>query len=212
MRVFNTLVVLGAVVLVATTMIPCFGQEDVEQKEEAPVVTNVRFDPADPETGSNLKVDFKLNESAVRAEVKWFVNEVEIGPGKYDGVSAHAELGQPIKEGDKIKAEITPFAGDGTEGAVATKSVTVRNAPPELEMAYQKLEGQTYKAKVEAKDPDGDEVTLDLQGPEGMKIDQKGNITWKLPSKTAGKFDVKVTARDGKGAEAVLTFTLGIRR
>jgi hypothetical protein len=212
MRFFNTLVIFSTFLFVIGTAVPSFGEEAPEQNDEAPAITDVGFVPAEPETGAEVKVNFKLKEPAVRAEVKWFVNDAEVGPGKYDGVSTHAELGQPVKEGDKVKVEITPFDGGGTEGEVASKSVTVRNAPPEVELVDQKLEGQTYKAKVKATDPQGGQVTLDVHGPQGMKIDQKGNITWTLSSNTVGKFDVKVTAKNEKGAESVLTYSVGIRR
>lgn len=212
MRFLNTLVILSTFLFVTGTAVPSFSQEAPDQKDETPGISDLKLDPENPETGADLKVNFKLKEPAVRADVKWFVNDSEVGPGKYDGVSTRAELGQPIKEGDKVKVEITPFDGGGTEGAVASKEITIRNAPPDLELIDQKLDGQTYKARVAAKDPEGGGVTLDLQGPEGMKIDQKGNITWKLTSSTVGKFDIKVTAKDEKGAETVLTYSLGIRR
>jgi len=217
MDILRKSLVLFSVFLLMLAAGPASGQEQSSEEpapaaDAVPEVTGVTFDPANPATGAKLKVRFKYKEPAVRAQVKWTFNDIDLGPGNHNGISTEARLDRNLKEGDVIKIEIIPFDGGGSEGQPVTKSVTIANAPPDMQFLYGRLEGEVYKAKVEAKDPEGGPVTLSVEGPEGMKIDQKGNITWKLRSGTAGSFDIKVVAKDEKGLEAVLTYSIGLRR
>lgn len=217
MDILRKSLVLFSVFLLMLAAGPASGQEQSSEEqtpaaEAAPEVTGVTFDPANPATGAKLKVRFKYKEPAVQARVKWTVNDEDLGSGKHDGIAAEAQLDKDLKEGDVVKVEIIPFDGGGSEGQPVTKSVTIANAPPDMQFIYGRLEGEVYRAKVEAKDPEGGPVTFTVEGPEGMKIDQKGNITWKLRPRTTGSFDIRVVAKDDKGLETVLTYSIGLRR
>ena len=70
-----------------------------------------------------------------------------------------------------------------------------------------------YKARVKAVDPEGGPVTLTLlEGPQGMAMDEQGNITWKLAKGVSGSFPVKVSAKDEQGAEEILSYSIRIRK
>lgn len=174
-----------------------------------PAATDVAFDPASPQSGDPLKVRMKLRH-AVRAEVKWSVNGEEAGMSDYDGFADGVDFTGSLKAGDKIVARITPFNDMSEAGPVVEKEVTCTKAPPTLKLVSQKIEGKVYKAKVDVGDQDKDSVTLSVEGPTGMQIDKEGNITWDVGTTKSGRWPIKVVAKDTKGGESVLTWTVGI--
>lgn len=174
-----------------------------------PAVTDVTFDPAAPQSGDRLKLRMKLH-NAVRAEVKWSVNGDEAGTSDFDGFADGVDFSGTLKTGDKITARVTPFNEMAEPGPAVEKEVTCTKAPPNLKLVSQKLEGSVYKAKIDVIDQEKESVTLSVEGPKGMQIDKEGNITWEMGKTKSGKWPVKVVAKDPKGAEAVLTWTVGI--
>jgi hypothetical protein len=185
--------------------------QDEATQPGVPFVSNASFDPPMPETGAKLKLHLKL-ESAARAEVRWSINGEEVETLDYDGLAGLVSLSKPIRAEDRIGVTVIPFDASGTPGTELKKTVVCGNAPPMLRVANQNLSGDTYTAKIEAKDPENDAVTLSLEGPPGMRIDQKGNVAWKIGPGTSGSFTVVVTGKDDKGGQGVLTYSIGIRR
>jgi hypothetical protein len=198
------------VVAAAATAGSAVAQDEASQPG-VPFVSNASFDPPLPETGSKLKLRLKL-ESAARAEVRWSINGEEVETLDYDGLAGFVPLGKPIKAEDRISVTVIPFDASGSTGNELKKTVVCGNAPPLLRVANQNLTRDTYTAKIEARDPENDPVTLSLEGPPGMLIDQKGNVTWKIGPTTSGSFTVVVTGKDEKGGQGVLTYSIGIRR
>ncbi|MFH1112477.1 MAG: putative Ig domain-containing protein [Pseudomonadota bacterium] len=180
-------------------------------KEAPPYLSDLRFDPERPETGEKIKLYLKLN-NAVRAECRWSVNDEEVDFTDYNGVDDHVVFDKQLKAGDVLKVSVTPFNSEGDEGKTLEKTLKFRDSPPLLKLLDQNLKDSVYTAKVEAKDPEEKPVKLNIEGPKGMEIDQEGNITWKMESGTQGKFPVKITGTDEKGAQAVLSYTIGISR
>ena len=176
-----------------------------------PRVSDLRFEPAQPETGEEVKLFLKLN-NAIRAELRWSVNDREVELTDYNGVDDHVVFKKSLKAGDTLKVSITPYSDMGDEGTSVEKTLTISNSPPLLKLLKQELKGLTYTARVEIEDPENKTVTLSLEGPEGMKIDQKGNIKWKMKRGTKGKFPIRVIAKDEEGAQAVLSYNVTIRR
>src|SRR5690606_12948228 len=66
-----------------------------------------------------------------------------------------------------------------------------------------------YHYQAEVDDPDGDTILWSIEGdsldPE-IDIDQNGLVTW--TPKTAGSFEIQVTADDQNGGGVTQTFTL----
>jgi hypothetical protein len=176
-----------------------------------PSVTEASFDPPLPETGGKLKLLLKLND-AVRAEVRWSINGEEVERADYDGQGGSVTLGRPIKADDRISVAVVPYDGSGQAGTELTRKVVCSNAPPILRVASQNLVGDDYTARIEARDPENDPVTFSLQGPPGMNIDPKGNITWRINRSTQGSYTIVVTGKDAHGGQGVLTYSIGIRR
>lgn len=205
-------VTIGTTVVLLGLMFVLIGSYTVEAEEAKsakPTVTDVVFDPANPQTGDKLKVRMKLHH-AVRAEVKWSVNGEEAGMSDYDGFADGVEFSGTLKTGDKITAKVTPFNDMGEAGATVEKQVRCTKAPPTLKLVSQKVAGTVYKAKVDVSDPDKGSVTLTVEGPKGMQIDNDGNISWEMGKTKSGKWPIKVVGKDSAGAKVILTWTLRI--
>ena len=57
----------------------------------------------------------------------------------------------------------------------------VLNSLPVVSDSEPVIEGNIYKHRINVSDPDGDQLTFTLQkGPEGMKIDQSGVLSWEI--------------------------------
>ena len=189
-----------------------FGQTEEEPTPEPARITDLRFDPERPETGAHLRLMIKMT-GTVRAEVRWSLNGEEVELADYDGLSGFVDFNKPISSGDKIEVAVTPFDFSQAPGDMASKEVVCGNAPPTLKLVKQELTGYNYHARVEATDPEKGPVTLSVEGPPGMRIDQKGNVTWNIGTQTStGHFQVKVTAKDQEGATAILTYSIEIGR
>lgn len=173
---------------------------------------SVKFHPAAPETGDKLTLRIKMNEQTASAEIRWSINGEHFDTMFYDGAAESVELNKAIKSGDVIEAELIPYDMSGVAGVPIKKKVVCRKAPPTLRFAGQKIDGNIYRAKVEAKDTEGEPVTLSIDGPDGMVINQQGAITWKFGEKTSGKFEVKVTAKDKTGGQTQLSYSFRISR
>lgn len=193
----------------AMFLLPTFA--NAATADEQPLATNVRFEPTRPLTGDKIKMYLTL-KNAVRAELKWTVNDDDEQLMDYDGISGYVEFDKTLKAGDTLKVAITPFSGMSEPGKTVIKSVKVLNGPPTLKLASQELRDHTYVAKIDANDPEKGKMELKVQGPEGMRIDEEGNITWPIKKGVEGNFTVKVTAKDDQGAEASLTYAIRIRQ
>lgn len=183
-----------------------------QTQQTAPAVGEVQFIPEVPRTGDKLQVKIQLAGEAVRAELIWSINGQEVARSDYYGDGKPVVLDKPIKADDTVLLNISPYDGGGDMGRVVEKKVTVRKALPEIKLLSQSVQNQTYVAKVAASDPDGGPVKLILeQGPDGMKLDDNGNIEWKLNPDISGRFTVKVKAQDEASQATILTYEVTIR-
>lgn len=169
--------------------------------------------PERPETGDKLKLEVKLHGGAIRAETRWRLNDEEIGiPADSGQSNPFVELKRPLKADDVIQISVTPYDALGEPGPTVSKRVVVANAGPNMKLERQWIDSTTYKAKVEVSDPEGEPIQLELRkGPEGMKINDQGEITWNFEQGKAGTFPVEVSAKDARGVEAILSYTFRIR-
>ncbi len=204
-------VLIGAFFFILMGQIGLFAQESTTQSPESasPVLLPkdaVRFQPANPETGDKIALIIKMTEQISSAEVRWSINGDDFDTMNYDGSGESVELNKPIKSGDVIEVEVIPYDISGTPGRTIQKKVVCRKAPPTLKLLRQKIDKDTYSAAIEAKDPEDQPISLSIEGPPGMTIDNNGAITWKINGKTTGKFEVKVTATDNAGDKAILSY------
>ncbi len=210
-------ILIGAFLLILMGQTGLFAQEPVTQSpaEVSPILLPrdaVKFQPASPETGDKLALVVKMSEKISSAEIRWSVNGDHHDTVYDDGSGESVELDKAIKSGDVIEVEVIPYDMSGTPGRTVQKKVVCRKAPPTLKLVHQKVEKDTYSALVEVKDPEDQPVSLSIEGPPGMTIDNSGAITWKITEKTTGKFDVQVTGADNAGGKATLNYSFRISR
>ena len=205
----------GLIVALLVMSAAAYAQVDSTTGEADPFarIAAATFEPSRPVTGDKLKLKVKLGGNALRAEVQWSINGEEIQLSDIDEFNQDAELDRAITAGDRVDVSITPFDAEGGEGRNGRKQIVIGNAVPVVKLGDQKIVGDMYSAKLEVIDPEGEKVSLRLQkGPKGMKISPDGLITWKFGKDANGKFDVKVSAKDRRGAEAVIMYSFTIRR
>jgi hypothetical protein len=191
----------------------CFALSPSYAQAGTSTVVDVKVEPEQPRTGDTIKLWFNLGEGTQRAEVRWSLNGEEVQLSDYAEALKFVEFERPAKAGDTIVATITPFDATGEAGRPLVRRIVCASAPPELRVVDQRIEGNAYKAKIEANDPQGGTVSLSLDAaPPGMKMDPRGSIDWPLSQNTAGRFPVKVRGKTGQGGEAVLSFDVGIKR
>lgn len=187
-------------------------QGQTRAAQRPPAIADLKFDPESPQTGDKLKVRFSLPEGTERAEVVWKVNGEEVQSSDYDLVEKLVELDRQVKGGDLVRAEITLFDSSGASLRTVSREVQVRNAAPVVRLSGQRMEGRTYRATVEAKDPEEGAIVLTLEdAPKGMRMDPKGNIDWPIGQGVSGSFQVKVKAMNEQGQITYLTFPVTIR-
>lgn len=189
-----------------------YGAEPARAPSGPPAVGETKFEPALPMTGQPVKLQIKLEGTAVRAEVKWSINGQEAEQSDYDGLGKPVELRKKTTAGDKVAVVVTPYDGIGAAGNDAKNEVVIANAPPVVKVGEQKIVGHTYTARVEAEDPQGGTVNFKInQAPEGLSIDSGGNVSWKISESVSGSFPVMITAASEKGGETVVSFTIDLR-
>jgi hypothetical protein len=199
--------------LVFAALLMCTGTSSAYAQSSSATVVDIKVEPAQPRTGDTVKIWFNLGKGAERAEVRWSLNGEEAQTSDYVEAVKYVEFDRPVKAGDKIVATITPYDASGDAGKVVVRRIVCASAPPELKVVDQRIEDNSYRARIEARDPQGGTVALSLDAaPPGMKMDPGGSIDWPLGKDTAGRFPVKVRAKTGQGGESVLSFDVGIRR
>jgi hypothetical protein len=109
--------------------------------------------------------------------------------------------------------EVIPHDDDGPGTPVRAKPmVGSNNAPNIVSHPNMMANAELYEYAVEAKDPEGEAVSYELEiGPPGMVIDKaSGRVVWKVPSSLKGIHHVKIVVADAKGARSWQEFDLSI--
>jgi len=191
------------------------GETATSQKEGAfnapPKITSLDISPRIPVTGDKIKatvVTFDQDGDTVNVTYEWSRNDISL-PGSSDTLS----LTDDFKSSDKIKLRVIPDDGK-ISGNPISVVITVANAPPVIKPSHEtsRIDGNFYSYQVKATDADGDQLTYALKSsPSGMTIDPStGLIKWNVPPDFKGKAPVTISVTDGKGGEALQSFTLEI--
>jgi hypothetical protein len=177
-----------------------------------PMVINVKTDPMAPRTGDTIRLLFDLAGDAIRAEVAWSINGQQVQTSQYDLQNTSIQFDQPIKLGDVIVASITAYDAGGNSSRPYERRIVCQKAAPVVKITNEAIRAGMYTAKVAATDPDGGRVTLTLEeGPEGLKMDESGNIEWRLEKDKSGRFPLKVVAEDERGNKSYFMYEVGIK-
>jgi hypothetical protein len=175
-----------------------------------PEIINVRIEPSEPRHGEELSVRGDVRDSDendnVSFIVDWFVN------GRLS-FSEEKLPGNKIKAGDEIYAEVEPFDGSETGTKVKTGKISIQNSPPEITADSPQWKERLMNYDLKAEDPDGDNIEFSLEeSPPGMRL-EGSRLIWEAPEvQRDTSFSVKVIARDERGGETSLSFSLDIRK
>jgi len=170
-----------------------------------PRIKRTEMAPALPRVGADISVEIDAHDvdgDTINYKYKWTVN------GKL--ISDQSYLSMDFKRDDMITVEITPYDSDGYGNSIFAKT-KIYNSLPILSESVPSFDGKTYTYKLNATDPDGDELIYKMiECPEGMQVDTSGMITWELLPKDAGRHEFTVLVSDNHGAEVVVPITARI--
>ncbi len=130
----------------------------------------------------------------------WEVNGVTI-PDVTDATLP----GRYVHTGDEIALSVTPYDGHD-EGELYTGGIfVVPNAPPKfVSQPPTNFRSEIYEYQVEAQDPDGEELSYQLeQAPPGMSLDPATHtLQWPLDKVAPGEYTVSILVLDPQGQQA----------
>jgi hypothetical protein len=173
-----------------------------------PEVTKVKIMPEVFKPGDTLSIDVTgddVDGDPVEMLIEWTRNGELVCKGRC--------LEGPVKRGDRISVKITPFDGE-KYGTSVILNREIKNMPPMIvDDKNIGFDGKTLRYQCKASDPDQDQLAYSLRSaPPGMTIDTgTGQITWNVPPDFKGKASFTACANDGRGGEAVHTYTVDIK-
>jgi len=187
-----------------------FVSEPVTIVNAPPVIRRAFLLPMSPKKGDILRVDVEAEDPdgddfSIRYE--WSINGVSVGT---DSNTLQAD----IKRGDNVVVKITPIDAQYAEGKTVERSVLIGNAPPVIEGGIKglRVEDGRLTGRIDVVDPDGDDVKFSIvSAPEGLEIDDSGNITWILPPSAGGTHTISIKVSDGYGGESLFNFDLTLK-
>ncbi len=111
-------------------------------------------------------------------------------------------------------SEVDPVGSSGTCAVTSSPRTRDPNARPKITTLPPKngFAGQLYSYDVNATDQNGDPITFEVQGPDGMSIDAgSGLIQWTPTDAQIGLQNVFVIAKDNKGGEDTQIYDVVVR-
>ncbi|NOX19814.1 MAG: hypothetical protein GXO99_00915 [Nitrospirae bacterium] len=173
-----------------------------------PVITYAGIEPRFPKKGDSLRAKVKVQDpdnDDVTILYKWFLN----GQLK----SNESYLDTETERGDQIKLIVTPYDGQDYGERVVVKTMIYNSTPKIIDEGSPEFDGQLYRYKINAYDPDGDRLIYRIiKGPEGMKIADNGVVIWTVPEDFSGTVPVQIEIDDKNGGKALYSFSLTIER
>ncbi len=139
---------------------------------------------------------------------QWFRNGNRIKDAAGESLPAGG-----LGRGDRIAVEVVASDGEAESPPVRSDQLELDNRPPQFtsQPPAPRAGDVAFHYVAVAVDPDGDPLRYELSSaPEGMTIDPQGALDWSLPPRgsAGGEYAVGIRASDGKGGEAVQTFTI----
>lgn len=176
--------------------------------DRAPLVRSIRLTPAHPSRLDTLtvKVDATDPEGQdLNIEYHWFVDENEVfGRDEPSFELRDFERGQKVKLTVRIRDSSNEVHG-------TSDPITIDNADPQFTVAPEDVR-RFDGFRVEAEDPDGDAVTMRLEGaPTGAKLDPRGVLHYEgSEAEKGGHYTVKVILDDGHGGKGTMELPLDV--
>ena len=181
---------------------------------DPPEIRNITLLPLNPTVRSEITARILSSDKQgdpITYQVKWFVNEQEIG----EGMSLTYE---DIKKGDKIFADITPYDGKEYGKTVRSSEITIGGLPPRIlslsilpEIVYVTTPQVSLSAIFE--DPDADEIRLIVHWLIKDEMVRDTSHILRLPGLGIKKNDVitgAAFADDGEHRSDAFTFEIPV--
>jgi hypothetical protein len=114
--------------------------------------------------------------------------------------------GDRIHRDDRLRVIATPDDGSTSGTSTESAEATVGNRPPRIvSVPPQVPKNSQLNYSVRAEDPDGDPVSLKLDGnvPQGVVLSPSGVLTADLANIRPGRYEIHVVATDPQGASDV---------
>jgi hypothetical protein len=191
-------------------------QLETDQEIRFPKTKSVSIESKNNEDGQKiLMVDFILENGEVEDfdfTYKWLYNNVEI----IGEVDDFIPWNDDYKKGEIITVQIIPPGVDEESFLVTDAEFVVPNSPPVITSEPPteiRGEDKLFEYKVEAEDPDGDEVEVVLKkSPAGMTIEPAtGQIKWDFAKEKPGsEYKIEIVATDTEGDNYTQEITLTI--
>lgn len=180
----------------------------VEIANRAPRVRGVDLDAAQPLRPGDVVtalVDARDPDGErLDLEIQWLVNGEEVDA---EGKTFDTE---GLERGDEVAARVRARDGYDASRSKTSPALTVGNSPPLIgEVPPLEREGDLFRWRFEASDPDGDRsLRFRLaKAPEGMTIDPiLGVVRWRPGPDQAGSHTVEVVVEDGAGDASARRF------
>ena len=138
---------------------------------------------------------------------------------KYNGEDLIGETDQVLdwqeefEKGNVITIEVIPYDYE-VEGIWKSEgSFTIPNSPPQISSSPPgKLEQGIFRYSVEADDPDGDSMDININNaPEGMSFDTESRtLSWDLKNAPPGSYSIEIVVSDEEGAKTTQILELSV--
>jgi len=176
-----------------------------------PAITAVEFQSPELISGHDLTVRpvaEDLDGDFIGFNYEWVVDGLLI-----DDINEATLPGYLLKKGTQVALAVTPYDNHSDGMTFQGLSFYIPNTAPIIKSQPPPLLSEQYMYRVEAVDPDNDELKYQLtQGPPGMEINENtGVLTWSIDQNTLiGSYDIEIIVEDPDGFQAIQFYVLSL--
>jgi hypothetical protein len=183
-----------------------YRSNEIKVKNTPPAIRKAQLTPDMPVVGNIIRPAVTVDDADrdnISFKYKWTLNNTFAGEDSY--------LDTELKRDDMITVDVTPYDGEEYGRSIQLKSRVI-NSLPTVSDSTPSIEGNIYKYRVQASDPDHDLLTYKLEkAPQGMIIDTTtGIITWQIRPEDRGNHEITVSVSDNKGGMIYVPVTVMI--
>jgi hypothetical protein len=183
-----------------------YRSNEIKVKNTPPAIRKAQLTPDMPVVGNIIRPAVTVDDADrdnISFKYKWTLNNTFAGEDSY--------LDTELKRDDMITVDVTPYDGEEYGRSIQLKSRVI-NSLPTVSDSTPSIEGNIYKYRVQASDPDHDLLAYKLEkAPQGMIIDTKtGIITWQIRPEDRGNHEITVSVSDNKGGMIYVPVTVMI--
>ncbi len=190
---------------------PSSRTREVTVQNLPPAATEVKIAPVPLAVGQPATATASGGDpdgDVIRWRYKWILN----GQAAVDA-EGPVFPGERIHRNDRLRVTATPYDTSGSGTPVESAEAAVGNRPPRIVSTPPQVpKDLTLSYAVRAEDPDGDPVSLKLEGnvPQGFVLSPAGLLTADLQHVQPGQYEIHIVATDTQGESDTQVFTLTV--